>query len=212
MPIIIIYHKGLFPNWVLLRWLWISVSDACRICSPIRTTRPAAPTRFHSPLPPEQWFIDWQQCGTRDYGFPHTVACAAKRLCTVPGATTPRTVFTCSYSASSPSPRSSSLSLSRSLVWPNDDSECRQQLRLIRQCPFDLCLMPAACLLPKYSLKNQTIINHKSKIEDLSSQIADRSPNEQRYRGGVGGPGSLFPPLSSHTNYLSHTQKAKRFG
>lgn len=172
MPIIIIYHKGLFPNWVLLRWLWISVSDACRICSPIRITRPAAPTWFHSPLPPEQWFIDWQQCGTRDYGFPHTVACAAKRLCTVPGATTPRTVFTCSYSASSPSPRSASLSLSRSLVWPNDDSECRQQLRLIRQCPFDLCLMPAACCRNiRWKIKQSLITNRRSKISVHRSQI-----------------------------------------
>lgn len=176
---IIIYHNGLF-GLGSLDIIAISACDACPdLCSPIRNTRPTSAwylpgTRLPILFPREQWFIDWQQCGTRDYGFPRS------RMYVPPNGRVPCLEQQRPVRCSRALPRSFSPSLS--LIWPNDDSECRQQLRLIRQCPFDLCQVPAAEIFAE----NQITINHRSKMEDLRSKM-----DPIRGRGG----GIRFPAI-----------------
>lgn len=188
---IIIYHNGLF-GLGSLDIIAISACDACPdLCSPIRNTRPTS--AWYLPgaclpilFPREQWFIDWQQCGTRDYGFPRS------RMYVPPNGRVPCLEQQRPVRCSRALPRSFSPSLS--LIWPNDDSECRQQLRLIRQCPFDLCQVPAAEIFAE----NQITINHRSKIEDLRSKM-----DPIRGRGG----GIRFPAIIfTHKLFVTHAK------
>lgn len=96
----IIYHNGLF-GLGSLDIIAISACDACPdLCSPLRNTRPTSawypPAHSLSARAMIYWLTAMRNQRLRLSS--QSYVCAAKRSCTVPGATTPRTVFTSSAS------------------------------------------------------------------------------------------------------------------